>query len=80
MVAFEPTYIAFDCHGTPTKFRMAEMAREIYGYGLHGVELGRFVAFFSGYRPDHVLGVRKPYRDVVVTSVRRECTAFRVFQ
>ncbi|SOE74973.1 hypothetical protein SAMN05446635_5581 [Burkholderia sp. OK233] len=73
MVAFEPTYITFACHGTPTKFRIAEMAHEIYGYGLQGVELGRFVVFFAGYRPDDVLGVWKPYNDVVVTSVRRAC-------
>jgi 2-haloacid dehalogenase len=73
MIEFEPKYITFDCYGTLTKFRMAEMAREIYGDRLQGAELERFVAFFAGYRLDEVLGAWKPYRDVVVNSVRRAC-------
>ena len=73
MIDFEPKYITFDCYGTLTKFRMADMAREIYGDRLQGAELERFVAFFAGYRLDEVLGAWKPYRDVVVNSVRRSC-------
>jgi 2-haloacid dehalogenase len=73
MIDFEPKYITFDCYGTLTKFRMADMAREIYGDRLQGAELERFVAFFAGYRLDEVLGAWKPYRDVVVNSVRRAC-------
>jgi 2-haloacid dehalogenase len=73
MIDFEPKYITFDCYGTLTKFRMAELAREIYGDRLQGPQMERFVAFFAGYRLDEVLGAWKPYRDVVVNSVRRTC-------
>jgi 2-haloacid dehalogenase len=73
MIDFEPKYITFDCYGTLTKFRMAELAREIYGDRLQGAQMERFVAFFAGYRLDEVLGAWKPYRDVVVNSVRRAC-------
>ena len=73
MIDFEPKYITFDCYGTLTKFRMAELAREIYGDRLQGAQMERFVTFFAGYRLDEVLGAWKPYRDVVVNSVRRTC-------
>ncbi|CAN7620192.1 haloacid dehalogenase type II [Trinickia sp. LjRoot230] len=78
MIDFEPKYITFDCYGTLTKFRMGEMAREIYGNRLRGDELERFVTFFSGYRRDEVLGAWKPYRDVVVNAVRRTCKRMNV--
>lgn len=47
MIDFEPKYITFDCYGTLTKFRMADMARELYADRLHGAELERFVAFLG---------------------------------
>ncbi|WP_133647127.1 haloacid dehalogenase type II [Paraburkholderia flava] len=78
MIDFEPKYITFDCYGTLTKFRMADMARELYGNRLQGAELEQFVAFFAGYRRDEVLGAWKPYRDVVVNSVRRACLRMNV--
>jgi len=78
MIDFEPKYITFDCYGTLTKFRMADMAREMYGNRLHGAELEQFVAFFSGYRRDEVLGAWKPYRDVIVNAVRRTCKRMNV--
>ena len=38
MIDFEPKYITFDCYGTLTKFRMADMAREMYGDRLKGAD------------------------------------------
>lgn len=35
MIDFEPKYITFDCYGTLTRFRMAEMTREMYGHLLN---------------------------------------------
>lgn len=35
--------------------------------------MDEFAEFFRGYRLDEVLGAWKPYRDVVVNSVRRTC-------
>lgn len=73
MIDFEPKYITFDCYGTLTRFRMAEMTRELYGEQLDGAALERLVTFFAGYRRDEVLGAWKPYRDVVVNAFRRAC-------
>ncbi|WP_028207985.1 haloacid dehalogenase type II [Paraburkholderia nodosa] len=78
MIDFEPKYITFDCYGTLTKFRMADMARELYGDRLKGADLEKFVTFFAGYRLDEVLGAWKPYRDVVVNAVRRACKRMNV--
>ena len=30
MTAFRPKYITFDCYGTLTRFRMSDMAREMF--------------------------------------------------
>ncbi|EON14685.1 MULTISPECIES: haloacid dehalogenase type II [Pandoraea] len=73
MIDFEPKFITFDCYGTLVKFRMADMAREIYGDRLQGEAMDNFVKLFAAYRRDEVLGAWKPYRDVVVDSVRRTC-------
>ncbi|MGN6232577.1 MAG: haloacid dehalogenase type II [Trinickia sp.] len=73
MIDFEPKYITFDCYGTLTRFRMAEMTREFYGKALDAAKLESLVQFFSGYRRDEVLGAWKPYRDVVVNALRRAC-------
>ena len=73
MIDFEPKYITFDCYGTLTNFRMAAMARELYANRLDPEALESFVRFFAGYRRDEVLGAWKPYRDVIVNSVRRTC-------
>ncbi|HEF4733184.1 haloacid dehalogenase type II [Burkholderia multivorans] len=73
MIQFEPKYITFDCYGTLTRFRMAEMAREVYGERLSPVDLEAFVHAFAAYRLDEVLGAWKPYRDVVVNAIRRTC-------
>ncbi|MBU6487583.1 MAG: haloacid dehalogenase type II [Burkholderiales bacterium] len=73
MIDFEPKYITFDCYGTLTRFRMADMTRELYGEELDSAQLESLVSAFAGYRLDEVLGAWKPYRDVVVNAFRRAC-------
>ncbi|MBN3726158.1 haloacid dehalogenase type II [Burkholderia sp. Ac-20379] len=73
MIDFEPKYITFDCYGTLTNFQMAETARALYGAQLDAKKMDEFVEFFRGFRLDEVLGAWKPFRDVVVNSVRRTC-------
>ncbi|APA90120.1 haloacid dehalogenase type II (plasmid) [Paraburkholderia sprentiae WSM5005] len=73
MIDFEPKYITFDCYGTLTHFQMGQTARQLYGDKLDKAKMDEFVEFFRGYRLDEVLGAWKPYRDVVVNSVRRTC-------
>ena len=78
MIDFEPKYITFDCYGTLTKFRLADMTREMYGDVLKGDDMEKLVNFFSGYRRDEVLGAWKPYRDVLVNAFRRACARMNV--
>ena len=78
MIDFEPKYITFDCYGTLTKFRMADVTREMFGNVLQGDDLEKLVAFYAGYRRDEVLGAWKPYRDVVVNALRRACKRMNV--
>ena len=73
MIDFEPKYITFDCYGTLTNFQMAETARQLYGDKLDAAKMNEFVEFFRGYRLDEVMGAWKPFREVVVNSIRRTC-------
>lgn len=73
MTTFRPKYITFDCYGTLTKFRMGEMAREIFADRVAADRMDAFVHDFSSYRLDEVLGAWKPYRQVLVNAVERTC-------
>lgn len=68
-----PKFITFDCYGTLTRFRMNELAGEIYGSQLPGDRLRAFCQDFKSYRMDEVMGAWKPYRDVLVSAVERTC-------
>jgi len=68
-----PKFITFDCYGTLTWFRMGETAREIFADRLNGERMDRFLADFSAYRRDEVLGAWKPYADVIKNGLARAC-------
>ena len=68
-----PKFITFDCYGTLTRFRMGELAREIYADRLPGEQMDGFVRDFGAYRMDEVLGAWKPYADVLKSAVERTC-------
>ena len=68
-----PKFTTFDCYGTLTRFRMNELAAEIYGERLGADRLPAFCHDFKAYRLDEVLGEWKPYRDVLVSAVERTC-------
>ena len=70
---FRPKYITFDCYGTLTRFRMGEMAREIFADRVPADRMEAFVLDFSAYRLDEVLGAWKPYADVIANAVERVC-------
>jgi 2-haloacid dehalogenase len=72
-MAFRPKFISFDCYGTLTRFRMSEMTREIYADRVPAERMDAFIADFSAYRFDEVLGAWKPYADVLKNAVRRTC-------
>ena len=72
-MSFRPKYITFDCYGTLTNFDMAGAARDIYGQRFDATQMASFIADFSTYRRDEVLGAWKPYADVVNQSLERTC-------
>ncbi len=70
---FRPKFITFDCHGTMIFFNMADAARHHYGDILSPEQMDTFIANFSAYRLDEVLGAWKPYAEVVHNAVERTC-------
>lgn len=77
-MAIRPKFISFDCYGTLTRFRMGEMTREIFADRIPAERMDLFVADFSAYRFDEVLGAWKPYVDVLKNAVRRTCKKWGV--
>ncbi len=70
-----PKFITFDCYGTLIYFEMAPVARRLYADRVPAERMDAFVADFSAYRLDEVLGPWKPYKDVVANSLIRTCKA-----
>jgi len=78
MSAFRPKYITFDCYGTLIRFRMGDMARELFVDRISAADMEQFVADFSAYRLDEVLGAWKPYAEVIRNSVMRSCKRWKI--
>ncbi len=73
MSQFKPKFITFDCYGTLIRFRMADMARELFPDRVPTERMEQFVKDFAAYRLDEVLGAWKPYSEVIRQSVIRSC-------
>ena len=78
MSTWRPKYITFDCYGTLTRFRMADMAREMFPDRVPADRMEQFVKDFAAYRLDEVLGAWKPYREVVRNAVYRSCKKWKI--
>jgi 2-haloacid dehalogenase len=78
MSTFKPKYITFDCYGTLIRFRMGDMARELFADRVAPASMEQFVKDFAAYRLDEVLGAWKPYADVIANSVRRTCRRWQI--
>lgn len=78
MSIFSPKYISFDCYGTLIRFRMADMAREMFPDRIAPEKMEAFVKDFAAYRLDEVLGPWKPYKDVIRNSVQRSCKRWNI--
>ncbi len=78
MTKFRPKYITFDLYGTLTYFRMSAMTREVFADRIDKNHMDQFVADFSAYRLDEVLGAWKPYSDVITNAVRRTCMKWKL--
>jgi len=77
-MTFRPRFITFDCYGTLTKFRMADMAREYFPDRVAPDRMEAFVKDFAAYRLDEVLGAWKPYAEVIRNAVWRTCRKWGV--
>jgi len=78
MSHFKPKYITFDCYGTLTRFRMKDMAQEIFSDRITPEQMPQFIADFAAYRFDEVLGAWKPYEVVLRDAVRRTCKKWNI--
>lgn len=77
-MTFRPKYITFDCYGTLTRFRMGEMTRELFADRIPAEHMEQFIADFTAYRFDEVLGDWKPYEVVLKNAVRRLCKKWKI--
>ena len=78
MSTLRPKYITFDCYGTLTRFRMADMARAMYADRVPEERMAEFILHFAAYRMDEVLDPWKPYADVVKNAVKRTCNKWNI--
>ena len=72
-MTFRPQYITFDCYGTLTRFHMDTIAREMFAGRIPVAGMEKFIADFSSYRFDEVLGDWKPYARVIQNALQRTC-------
>lgn len=77
-MAFRPKYITFDCYGTLTRFRMSEMAQAMFADRIPAERMAQFIADFSAYRFDEVLGDWKPYVEVLKNALQRTCKKWQI--
>ncbi len=75
---FRPKYVTFDCYGTLTRFRMGEMTRELFADRIRPEQMEQFIADFTAYRFDEVLGAWQPYDVVLKNAVRRLCKKWKI--
>jgi 2-haloacid dehalogenase len=78
MPSLRPKFITFDCYGTLTRFRMTELAREIFADRVPADRMDAFTRDFTAYRLDEVLGAWKPYAEVLANAVGRTCAKWGV--
>ena len=74
----KPKYITFDCYGTLTRFRMSEVAREMFADRIPAECMEQFLADFTAYRFDECLGDWQPYETVLKNAVRRLCRKWKL--
>ena len=77
-MTIKPKYITFDCYGTLTRFRMDEISRKIFADRVPAERMEQFIADFSAYRFDEVLGDWQPYEVVLKNAVRRLCRKWKL--
>lgn len=70
-MTIRPKYISFDCYGTLIDYRPNDMAREMFADRIAPERMPQFLADFTAYRLDEVLGPWQPLGDVIKNALRR---------
>lgn len=70
-MTFRPKYISFDCYGTLINYEAGEMARVIFADRITPERMPQFLADFTAYRFDEVLGPWQPLGHVIKNALRR---------
>ncbi|MFL9925409.1 haloacid dehalogenase type II [Herbaspirillum lusitanum] len=78
MSIFRPKFITFDCYGTLTRFRMSDMAREMFADRVSAEDMPFFLRQFAAYRLDEVLDQWKPYEEVLKNAIKRTCARWNI--
>jgi 2-haloacid dehalogenase len=71
MIEFEPKYITFDMYGTLIAFGMSALTRKLLADRIPADRMDEFIDDFRVNRIDELLGVYKPYHDVINDALRR---------
>ncbi|MEM8812572.1 MAG: haloacid dehalogenase type II [Pseudomonadota bacterium] len=78
MPAASIRYITFDCYGTLIDFAINAVTRPRLADRLDLKQMNGFLADFSAYRFDEVLGPWKPYDEVLRNALERTCHRWSV--
>ena len=76
-MSFGHKYITFDCYDTLTRFRMGELTHGIFADRIPSEKMEQFIADFSAYRFDELLGAWQPYKVELKNTVRRLCRKWK---
>ncbi len=71
-------YVSFDCYGTLTNFRVNDVIRPRLSDRVLAEQIDAFLADFSAFRFDEVLGAWKPYSDVIHGALERCCNRWSI--
>ncbi len=73
-----PKFITFDMLGTLTSFQLAPIVSSVLDGIIPPEDHSEFRDHFSSYREDEVIGVYKPYAQVIRDSWQRTCNRWRI--
>jgi 2-haloacid dehalogenase len=73
MSLFRPQFITFDCYGTLTNFQIGPVTGELFSDRVSAERMDQFLADFSAYRLDQVMGGWKPYNEILEEALGRVC-------
>jgi len=71
-------YVTFDCYGTLTNFEIGPTTKPLLQDRIDQETMPAFLADFSAYRFDEVLGDWKPYAEVIANALHRTCRHWSV--